>query len=760
MKVAPGRARPWPVAAGMVVAVLAASAWPQSPAQSPAQSPEQCRALEFEDAAAAEACYRTLLNADDPATRAEGAWALGDIPTANARFRAAVAAAPDRPELRVRWGELFLDAQNAAEAARLFEEALQLDPGNVAATLGLARVALGRFDARAEALANAALEAEPASHEARLILARLALEADDAARAEAELEGPLTAPDPRVRLEALALRSAMDHLADSLPSPWEEQAAALHPGSGRLYETIAHFYIITRRYREAVLYLTKAIDVEPTLWGAYATLGMNLLRVNRVEEGYDVLARAHDGFPYNLQVVNALRLLTDLRAWPENVGEGLILRVDPIEAGALSGYVREHALRAIDTFAERYAYRPDPPVVVELYRHHEDFAVRTSGLPGIGILGATFGNVVVMDGPSARGIDEGFDWASALWHEIAHVVTLGATDNRVARWFSEGISVYEEWQTGPSRFQVDGAPPGRRAVPLDVIDAFRSGKLLPIADLDEGFIRPRYPGQVGVSYTQAGLVCEFIAIAHGQEALREVLAGFAAGPDTARAIRTALDVPPESLDGAFDAYLRERFDGIDTEAFRNAARDAGAALEADDWPGVAAAATAAHEHYPYYVDRMSPYPVLAEAEAALGRRAGALDALRTYWQGGGRLTAPLAQLAAWLDDAGEAAEALAVRRSLALVAPFSGDHRLALGDALLAQGFAAEARREYAAHLSLKPHDLAGARYRLAQALFSLRELDGARREVLRALEIAPSYRDALDLLGRIVAASDGGASP
>ena len=736
---------------GGALACCAVAAW--------GQSLESCRALEFTGGDAAQSCYRELVVDDDPAVRAEAAWALDDFPAANAAFRRAVQANPERPGLRARWGQLFLEAQSAAQAQELFQEALQVDPNDLDAKLGMARVALGGFDARAEELANEVLAAAPDRHEARLILARLALEADDRDRAQRELEGPLEAEDPRIRLQAYALRAAMDHLADEVPSPWEDRALALHVGYGALHETIAHFYIITRRYREAIAQLERAVEADPTLWSAHATLGMNLLRVNRFRDGYGVLARAHDAFPYNREVVNALRLLDDVMAWPENVGDGLILRIDPAESGALSGYVRKLTADALDAFAERYDYRPEPPVVVELYRRHEDFAVRTSGLPGIGILGATFGRVVVMDGPSARGIDDGFDWASALWHEIAHVVTLGATDNRVARWFSEGVSVLEEWQTGPSRFRVEGAPPGRHAVPPDVIEAFREGMLLPVATLDEGFIRPRYAGQVGVSYTQAGLVCEYVAAAHGPDGLVRLLAAFADGRHSAAAIETALAVSPEALDDAFTAYLDERFEDIDTAAFRLAAAEARDAVASGDWQTVLDAAERAAASYPHYVGGSSSYPLLAEAAERLGRRDRAVEALTTYWQAGGRLTGPLTRLAEWREAAGESDEALAVRRALALVAPLNGDYRVALGDRLLATGAAADARREYVAYQALGPHDRADAHYRLARALFALDDLEAARREVLLALEIAPTYSDALRLLTEVTTRSRAGSS-
>ena len=37
-----------------------------------------------------------------------------------------------------------------------------------------------------------------------------------------------------------------------------------------------------------------------------------------------------------------------------------------------------------------------------------------------------------------------FQWEATLWHELAHVITLQMSNQRVPRWLTEGISVYEE----------------------------------------------------------------------------------------------------------------------------------------------------------------------------------------------------------------------------------------------------------------------------------------------------------------------------
>ncbi len=707
-----------------------------------------CRELSLRDPAAAPACYEALL-AGPALVRAEAAWALGDVAAANRAFRAAVEEAPDEPHVRVRWGELYAAVGQQADAEALLLEALDLDDQHVGARLGLARLALGRFDAQAGELARKVLATEPRNAEAQLLLARLALESSDFAGADAQLAGPLEAESLVVRLEAIALAAAKDHLGGIVPSPWEGKALDLAPQYGALYETVAHFYVITRRYREAVAALERAVALDPALWSAHGALGINLLRVNRFADARRALARAHRGAPHSAEVVNTLRLLDSLEGWERLADEGLLLRIAPEESGALAGYARRLTADAVRILGERYGYRPTEPVVVELYPHHEDFAVRTSGLPGIGILGATFGEVVVMDGPSVRGVDDGFDWASVLWHELAHVITLGATGNRVSRWFSEGVSVFEEWQTGPARFALES---GRPAVPLEVVEAHREERLLPIATLDEGFIRPRYRGQIAVSYVQAGLVCEFLAETHGMESLVGILAAYRDGLDTAAAVERALDLPAEELDAAFSAYLDERFGPVAPDAYREGWRQAGEAAEAQDWAAAAKAAARALAANPHVVEGGGPYVLLAEARHQLGDREAALAALLTYWQAGGRRTAPMQRLAEWLDEAGRADESLAVRRAWTLADPLPAERRAALGDRLLAAGHADEALTEYLAYESRAPHDRANVHFRIAKAYSASGARDAATRRVLQALEVAPQFEEALELLVELTA--------
>src|SRR5262249_23096770 len=153
------------------------------------------------------------------------------------------------------------------------------------------------------------------------------------------------------------------------------------------------------------------------------------------------------------------------------------------------------------TFKTKYTYTPPPPIRIEVYRSHADFSVRTVGLAGLGALGGSFGTTLAFDSPAAK--DAGpFHWGSAGWAALAHTVTLGLTDHGVPRWLSEGLSVYEEHK---------GKPGWGFNVTPGFINAFKAGKLVPVSRMNDGFMHPAYPEQVGLSYYQASLVCDLIA---------------------------------------------------------------------------------------------------------------------------------------------------------------------------------------------------------------------------------------------------------
>ena len=70
------------------------------------------------------------------------------------------------------------------------------------------------------------------------------------------------------------MRASLDLLADK-ESPWVAKIG----NRGKGFETIAHFFVINRRYEEGIEYYRKAIAAKPDLWSAHSQLGINLMRL-------------------------------------------------------------------------------------------------------------------------------------------------------------------------------------------------------------------------------------------------------------------------------------------------------------------------------------------------------------------------------------------------------------------------------------------------------------------------------------------------
>jgi tetratricopeptide (TPR) repeat protein len=381
----------------------------------------------------------------------------------------------------------------------------------------------------------------------------------------------------------------------------------------------------------------------------------------------------------------------------------------------------------------------DGPVQLEVYPNHDDFAVRTMGMPGLGALGVTFGNVVAMDSPSGRRPGD-FNWGATMWHEMSHVFILSATNFRVPRWFTEGLAVHEEGQVDPRW--------ANRLTP-DVVAAIKAKKLLPVDKLDQGFIFPEYPDQVIVSYFQGGTICDFIAEKWGNEALLGMVHSYAALKTTREAMEANLHVSPEEFDGQYAAWLDKRVGTTVTnfDAWRTQLKALAKLAEAKDNDGVIAAAPAVIKLYPEYVEDANAYEFLAAAQMEKGNKQAAAEALTAYETAGGEIPDALKKLAGLEAELGHPKDAAATLEQLNFIYPEDEDLHRRLGGLLLAQGDNAGAVREYQAVLAMKPLDMASAEFDVARAYMAAGDKAKAEDSVLASLEAAPGYKPAQKLL-------------
>jgi cellulose synthase operon protein C len=669
--------------------------------------------------------------------RAETLWKQQQYEAANAEFRALVAAHPKNPDYRVRWGRLFLERFNGAEAGKLFEEALQIKKDHPGALLGLALVAAEEFEGKAVELAQEALVADPKLTEARALLARLALEDNDPARAAEEADKALAiSPDS---LDAMAIHAAIDWLNDRPDTPWMGRVLAKDPRYGQAYALVAHFFILNRRYEEGIAYYRKALDLQPDMWNARSQLGINLMRLGFEDEARAQLEQSYSHHYRDAATVNTLRLLDSYKNFVTYQTPATILKLHTKEAELLRPYFEAELERALTTYERKYGLKLDRPVQVEVYPDHEDFAVRTMGMPGLGALGVTFGYVVAMDSPSGRKPGS-FHWASTMWHELSHVYVLTATHHRVPRWFTEGMAVYEETAVSPEW--------GDRLDPT-VIAAIKQKKLLPVAELDRGFIHPTYPSQVVVSYFQAGRICGFIAHEWGYDKLLAMMHDFSTNTTTAEVIEKELGMKPEDFDKKFLAAVNTETKNVveHFDDWRKGIREVAVLAKAGENQQVIDKSANLRDIYPDYVEPGNLYEFRADAYVALGNPRAAVDELEHYAKVGGRSPETLKKLASLLVEAGRPAEAAAALDRLNYISPVDEDLHRRLGDLWFDQNNLSGAIREYQAVVAVKPVDPAAAHFNLAKAYRRANRPDDAREELLVALEAAPGYRPAQKML-------------
>ena len=670
---------------------------------------------------------------------------------------------PGWAEPLVRVGALFLSKYDSQSAQTEFNKVLALNPRHPAALLGLAEALEFDNAPGASNVLNRLLEVNPNHAEARALLAAQHLTREGHAEARAEAEKALGVnPNALVALTALA----GSHMLAGDDADFREvrsRALTINPRYAALDATLAELSVRTRRYAQAVTRAKAAIELDSASWEAWGLLGLNELRLGNIEVGNAHLERAFEGDPYNPWFKNTLDLLDTFERFESISTEHFELFLHGTESDLLATYLAPIAEEAYDSLSRRYGVEPPLPVRAELFPSHADFSVRTLGEPGLGALGVSFGSVLVMDSPGARELGD-YNWASVFWHELAHTFHLGMTDHRVPRWFSEGLAVHEQRKARPGWGHQPDIP---------FLRALRDGDLKKVSDLDDGFMRPDYPQQVIFSYYQASLVFQVIEERYGFDAIRNMLEGYRRGETTVDLFESVLDKPLEEFDDEFDDYLKTRFSGplrglievgdppgatANTSDLENFVlgnpgdlvgrlRLGAALIREQRFDDAKPHLDAALRIFPEYGGADSPYWYLAQihrAEGDLERAAAALERLTDFSESN---YAAFVMQADLLEQLGRPEQAARSLDKAVLIWPYDIDLHLRLAELHSQVSFFEGAVRERSAVVALNPTDMAEALYLLAVAHQDAGDRMSARRAILQALDLAPNYEEALELL-------------
>jgi tetratricopeptide (TPR) repeat protein len=373
----------------------------------------------------------------------------------------------------------------------------------------------------------------------------------DAARL---LDAALTI-DPNDR-EALCHRAAaawLLHDADEY-ARFRERALAGEPGWHECDRLLAEHLVALYRFADALPFFDAASraapDDVPTLQGMAKALiytGEGKRARELLERCKQLAAGLND--PWR---ANAIMLQDKLDAQYVVVEHpAFTVQMHRDDAEVLQAYLLPVQLTAAEVLGAKYAWKPDRPTRLEVFQTWDDFSVRTIGFTGFTALGACFGRLITLvspvDGDLRR---QDFMWEATVWHEYAHVLTLGLSSHRVPRWLTEGFSVYEEkvrdaaWERGMDR---------------DLYDAFHNQDIPPVHLLNRVFRGPR----ILFGYYQGGLIVEWIEKHHGFDKALALLRAFGEDLDTEEAFTQALGMAARDFDKQFlDWVAREKLRGM------------------------------------------------------------------------------------------------------------------------------------------------------------------------------------------------------
>jgi tetratricopeptide (TPR) repeat protein len=666
-------------------------------------------------------------------------------------------------EPRLAIGDLALSKKDYALAAKTFTEGTKKFPTDADFFYGLA--ASQESDDRGamlEAIAQA-LALNPNHDRARLLLADHAIAAEEYEEADKQLDKAIVVNPWQP--EAWAYRAVLAHLRNQPEKERDARQSALHwwtnnPAVDHLIGTqLSQKY----RFAEGADHQRQALAFDPDFVPAKIQLAQDLLRLGQTADGWELVEEAHKADQYDVESFNLATLKDSMTKFATLTNEFFVVRMSQHEAAVYGDRVMSLLDRARTNLCAKYGLDLKGPVTVEIFPDQRDFGVRTFGMPhNPGFLGVCFGKVITANSPASSGGNPS-NWEAVLWHEFCHVVTLTITKNKMPRWLSEGISVYEELQANPTWGQ-HMTPAYRKMVLGD--------EFTPLGELSSAFLTAKNGEALQFAYYESALAVEFLSSRYGTPALREILRDLGTGTEINAAI-AAHTAPIETVEKEFAAFAKERAEKLAPELefdepksnvpttpemlaqlhpmnFYILGQQARALLQAEKWNEALVPLLKLQGAYPGQTGNDSALALMAVAYRGLGETN---NEQRVLEQRANIDTTAVGAFSRLMILAAERHDWPSVRlnaQRYIAVNPLAPEARRHLAEALDALDQPAAAALEWMAYLALNPADLSEAKYRVARSLHRSGASQRAKVYALAAIEETPRYRDALTLLEEI----------
>ncbi|HEX7858852.1 MAG TPA: tetratricopeptide repeat protein [Verrucomicrobiae bacterium] len=667
---------------------------------------------------------------------------------------------PNLREVYLAIGNLALAKHDYALAGKSFQEGLQKFSKDPDLLHGMAE-ALAPSD-RKEMLRvlEKLFEANENHIAARLLLAEHLVDAEAYDDAETELN-KIETVNPN-RPEMWAYRGVIAHLKNDESAEQSARAAGLKFWTNN--PVVDHIIgrKLSQKYRfaEGSNYQRRALAMDLGYLPARIQLAQDLLRLGEEDEGWKLAEFVARSDAYDVSAYNLVTLHDTISKYRTLRNDHFILRMSTNEADIYGPRALELLDKARTQLTKKYGLELTAPVTVEIFEKQKDFAVRTFGMPGgEGYLGVCFGNVITANSPASHNMN----WEAVLWHEFCHVITLNMTRNKMPRWLSEGISVYEE-RRADLRWGEKITPQYRQLIV--------EGKMKPISELSSAFMAPPSGLHLQFAYYQSSLVVEFLVERYGLEKIQSILRDLGKGIEINEAL-AAHTAPMKTLEKDFEEFARNVIkemgaDSVWAKADRTEDGDidsAWAKLHPENYWVVSESAEEALSKrdfeaaiplleksisiYPGQSGPGSAYASLAAIYREKKETAKERDILNKWARLDGEATEALLRLVELSLDDKDFKAALRYADDLLEINPLHPLPHRAAAEAHELEGKDFDAVTSFQTVLKLGPADRAEIHYRLAR-LFQKHKDPEARRHILLALEEAPRYRAAHQLLLQI----------
>lgn len=467
-------------------------------------------------------------------------------------FGTAQKADPSLRDVPLSSGRLALDKHDYALAAKTFTEALKKFPDDPEFLHGLARAYEPNARGRMLELSETALKHNENHVPSMLLLADHLVAAEAYAEADKMLNRALRVNPWHP--EAWAYRAVLAHLRNDAPGEQEARQKGLRfwPTNPRVDHLIGLKLSQKYRFAEGSAYQRRALTFDPEYLPAQMQLAEDLLRLGDHADGWKLAEAVHRKDAYDVTAYNLVTLQGTMRKFQTLTNEHFILRMSAHEAAIYGDRALALLQRARDRLTEKYGIQLERPTTVEIFPEQKDFAVRTFGMPhNPGFLGVCFGHVVTANSPASQGGSPS-NWEAVLWHEFCHVITLQMTKNKMPRWLSEGISVYEELQANPAW--------GQRMNP-QYREMVLGDDLTPVSELSSVFMTAQSDLHVQFAYYQSALVVEYLVGKFGFDKLRAILRDLGEGADINDAIQKHT-APMKQIEKEFAAFAKAKAEAL------------------------------------------------------------------------------------------------------------------------------------------------------------------------------------------------------